>query len=636
MAASANLRLLVKSISRQPEWILALAVSLAVIWLHFYFLLHAGGFWRDEVNLINLSGRHSLTEMSKDSFPVLMPLLVSGWTALGLGQTDLSLRLLGTLIGLALPAALWLAAWKVRRAPPLLGLVLLTLNSTVIQFGDSLRAFGLGSGLILLTMAGACWFLQNSTWRRAGVLTALAVLSVQALYQNAILIAAICFGAWVVCARQKNWRMAVKIIVVAVASAVSLLPYWARIVSLPDSASALRIGFDPTHVLINFENASGFPMEQYTCVWELFALLVVAYGLVSLFARTRKPVGFVSNSSPEDAPLSGKTTLLMALVAVAGFFWFAVSPATRWWFFPLMAVAIAWCDALPPMRVAPSVRRTARLVEMAACITSPDVNDMAIFAGVTLLAAFAGFAGFLWYAALNTEKWYFLPLLALTAAAFELGLPPASRHFRAAIFGFAAVTIALAIPAAQGNLNWRFTNVDLLAQRLTHDAGPDDFIIVTPWYCGISFDRYFKGPASWDTLPPLKDHSIHRYDLVREQMQTHGALQPVLDRMAATLQAGHRVWVVGRITMPAPGVPLPPDLPPPPLKYSNWSDQPYNRDWVAQADGFLSSHARLFQQAHDSTNENVNSMEDLQLHVAEGWQSATKIGLPVNATTNAL
>ncbi len=192
MAASANLRRLAKKVSRQPEWILALAATLAVVWLHFYFLWHAGGFWRDEVNLINLSGRHSLTEMSKDSFPVLMPLLVSGWTAIGLGQNDLSLRLLGTLIGLALPAALWLAAWKIRRAPPLLGLVLLTLNSTVITFGDSLRAFGLGSVLILLTTAAAGWFLKNPTWRRAGVLAALAVLSVQALYQNAVFIAAIC------------------------------------------------------------------------------------------------------------------------------------------------------------------------------------------------------------------------------------------------------------------------------------------------------------------------------------------------------------------------------------------------------------------------------------------------------------
>ncbi len=313
--------------------------------------------------------------------------------------------------------------------------------------------------------------------------------------------------------------MAVKILAVGVVAAASLLPYWTHIVSLPDAAAALRTGFDPMYVLINFDNAAGFPMEQYTRVWEFFALLVVAYGFALLFARTRKPGGFAGNSTAEEAPLFGRTTLMMALVAVAGFFWFAASPATRWCFFPLMAVVIAWCDFRAERRSPTGAKLVPIVTTVAVETGAPSRNDMALFAGATLLAAFAGFAGFLWYAALTTEPWYFLPLMALTAAAFELGLPFASRHFRAAIFGFVAVTIVLAIPAAQGDLNWRFTNVDLVAQRLTKEAGPDDFIIVTPWYCGITFDRYYKGPASWDTLPPLKDHSIHRYDLVREKMR---------------------------------------------------------------------------------------------------------------------
>jgi hypothetical protein len=627
MAASANLRRLAKTILRQPEWILALAASVAIVWLHFYFLWHAGGFWRDEVNLINLSGRHSLTEMSRDSFPVLMPLLVSGWTALGLGQTDLSLRLLGTLIGLALPAALWLMVLKIRRAPPLIGLVLLTLNSTVIMFGDSLRAFGLGSVLILLTTAAAGWFLNNPTWRRAGVLAALAVLSVQALYQNAIFIAAICFGAWTVCARRRNRGMAVKIFIVSVVAAASLLPYWTHIVSLPDSAAALRTGFDPAYVFINFDNAAGFPMLQYTWVWEFFVAAVVACGFVSLLTRTRTSGGLAGNGLTEDAPLFGKTTLLMALAAVAGFFWFAASPATRWYFFPLTAAAIVWCDIRSAKRFAGREPGTGAGAAVAA--------DLRLFSGVTLLAAFAGFAGFLWYAALPSEPWYFLSLLALAAMTFEMGLPLASRHLRAAIFGFAAMTIVLAIPAAHRDLKQRFTNVDLLAKRLTQEAGPQDFIIVSPWYCGISFNHYYKGQTPWNTLPLLKDHSMHRYDLVREKMETPGANQLVLDQMAATLQAGHRVWVVGRITIPAPGKPLPPDLPPPPLKYSNWSDQPYNRAWIDQAAGFLSNHSLRFQQDYYSTNEDVNFTENLQLHVAEGWQNAANLGRLINAKTNA-
>ncbi len=85
--------------------------------------------------------------------------------------------------------------------------------------------------------------------------------------------------------------MAVKILVVAAVSAASLLPYWSRIVSLPESAAALRIGFNPRYVFTNFDNAAGFPMEQYIWVWGFFALAVVVCGCASLFARTRKPDG---------------------------------------------------------------------------------------------------------------------------------------------------------------------------------------------------------------------------------------------------------------------------------------------------------------------------------------------------------
>src|SRR5277367_2384098 len=129
----------------------AILITAAIIGLHIFFLFHAGGFWRDEVNLINLSASHSLADMKKDSFPLLMPMLVRGWSDIVPGKSDLALRLFGTLVGLAIPAALWLTAWKTRHAPPLLSLSLFCLNSTLIVFGDSIRAYGLGSLLIVLT-----------------------------------------------------------------------------------------------------------------------------------------------------------------------------------------------------------------------------------------------------------------------------------------------------------------------------------------------------------------------------------------------------------------------------------------------------------------------------------------------------
>src|SRR5882724_2550404 len=157
-----------KKFLRQPVWFAALLITVIIVGLHFYFLVHAGGFWRDEVNLINLAGRHSVSDMAQDSFPVLMPLTVKVWSAITPGQDDVYLRLLGIFIGLGIIPGLWLASWTTRRSPPLIGLVLVGLNSTFISYGDSLRAYGLGSLMIVFTFAAAAMFLKKTSWQRAG------------------------------------------------------------------------------------------------------------------------------------------------------------------------------------------------------------------------------------------------------------------------------------------------------------------------------------------------------------------------------------------------------------------------------------------------------------------------------------
>ncbi len=209
---------------RRPEWVLALMLSLAAIWVHVTFLIHAGAFWRDEVNTINVAGRHSLGDMANDSFPLLMPLVVRGWLACGLGGSDVALRVPGVLIGLGILAALWLAAWAGRRSPPGLSLALFGLNSTTIIYGDSLRAFGLGSMLVVLMMTAMWGFLLKPSWTRTGFLGVTAILSVQALFQNAIFVTAMCTGGWVLCWRRRAWQAAVKILAIGMIAAASLLP----------------------------------------------------------------------------------------------------------------------------------------------------------------------------------------------------------------------------------------------------------------------------------------------------------------------------------------------------------------------------------------------------------------------------
>jgi hypothetical protein len=510
------------------ETLAALLITLAIAGLHGCFLVHAGGLWRDEVNVVNLAGRHTMSAMALDSFPILLPLLIKVWAALGLAGGDVSLRMVGGLIGLGLTGALWLAAWSARRAAPLLSLTLLGLNGTVIFWGDSLRAFGLGSVLIVLALAALCRLLEKPTWGRAGVLALAAVLSVQALYQNAVLFASIGLGGWVICWLRRDAGAALKILAAGLAALVSLLPYVHTVVGWTSATNVVRPGFSFMAASGNLTTVTAFPLPQFVWVWVLLALLVFGLGLAALF---RTP--------PESRAPNGRLT-------------------------------------------------TAESRALAATI---------------LLASLAGYFGFLYYAALITEPWYFLPLVALAAICFDLALSAAAlkRTLRVASVGAVAATAAIAVLFAARDLNCRMTNMDLVAKYLDEKISAQDYVVVTPWYMGISFERYYRGAAAWDTLPPVSDHSMHRFDLVPASTNDLArAMQPVLDRMGNTLQGGHRVWVVGWMHVPAPG-----------------------RRALSAEGRLLAEHSQSFDAVDLKIQGQTSDYEDVGLLRASGWQVGT-------------
>jgi MFS family permease len=532
---------------RKIEWLAALGITLLILALHFRFLAQRGGFWRDEVNLLNLSRQNSLADMAKDSFPVLMPLLVRAWTTLA-GSGDGSLQLLGALIGLGGIAALWSAAWTARRAPPLLGLALFGGNSIVIAYSDSLRAYGLGSAL-LVTFAAAAWsFINKPTPKRFALLAVLAVLTAQTLFQNSILIAAVSAGALAVCVKRKMWRTAAQIILAGAVAAVSLLPYLPGIHAAQTAGAGLRSGFRWSLVGNNLATLTGFPLEQFEWVW-LALTLIVAAGVIAGWSRQARFDGW-------------------------------------------------------------------------------------LFTGGTLLAAVVGFSVFLNWAALPTRVWYFLPLLALTATCVEIFCPLLVGRSRTVFFGFAIATGLIATPFAWRNLNQRFTNIDFVAQHLKAEATPKDYILITPWLCGISFERYaVASPARWDTVPPIADHSKHRFDLVRNQMRSTNAIAPLLEKISATLRAGGRIWIVGDVDIPESATPAPADLPPPPLQWTGWQDTPYNMIWDMQIAHFIRDHTHRFESVLLNIKQPVSDIENLPLRVAEGWRddivSPPPVELPI-------
>src|ERR1700688_4736445 len=62
-----------------------------------------------------------------------------------------ALRAFGLAVGLGIAGILWLNARTTARTVPLLSLALLGLDVPFLVFGESLRGYGMGSALILLT-----------------------------------------------------------------------------------------------------------------------------------------------------------------------------------------------------------------------------------------------------------------------------------------------------------------------------------------------------------------------------------------------------------------------------------------------------------------------------------------------------
>ena len=70
------------------------------------------------------------------------------------------------------------------------------------------------------------------------------------------------------------------------------------------------------------------------------------------------------------------------------------------------------------------------------------------------------------------------------------------------LVGVILVTGFTLIPAVR-TTRMRFTNVDLIAQRLRTTASAEDIVLVISWPNGVSFERYYRGAAQWLTVPPL-------------------------------------------------------------------------------------------------------------------------------------
>jgi uncharacterized membrane protein len=260
---------------RKPRfiWALSLVMTFVAVSLHFYSWLVAGGLWRDEVGLANASllpnWNGLVWALMHDHCPVVFPMVIRAWSALGLTNTTLEFRVLGMLMGLALLASFWATARMTGRGLPVLTLALVALNPLVIRYGDCIRGYALGMAIIILAM-GLIWrFVERPGWVRGLLAGLAAVLSVQTLYQNAFFLFAICAGAAVVSLRQRQPRKAAGTLGIGFVAALSLLPY---IKPIRDAQSWWLVSRFSVNLAISLGHLSQL-LDQFLGLWMVVVVL---------------------------------------------------------------------------------------------------------------------------------------------------------------------------------------------------------------------------------------------------------------------------------------------------------------------------------------------------------------------------
>ena len=506
---------------------------------------HAGGLWRDECAVMQLAAMPSIADVLRnfqhEAFPPLFPLIVRVYTIL-FGSSDTVLHIFGFCVGCLLVSAFWINSRLFRGDVPLVGLGLMSLNTTFFVWGTTMRGYGLGSVLIVLMFGCVANLLLAPNPQRNIIAMLVCFLGVQVLLYNSVLLTALGGSAVLISLFQRRFKQAFAILAISAVAGLSLLPYVPAYLRARDWNILVRGAPTSYSLWKHFEVALGNPGYSIPAIWY-----AIAVGLIGVFIfRIYKARG--ASSDPQQQLI-----------------WFAIS----------------------------------------VCVLS-----------VTGCCLFLRVLGY------TTSVWYYLAFTCVVAAALDLiatNLCTAEwlRLFRLG-FGLAAL---IAAPFA----NWsaiteRQTNVDLVAQAVANRAAATDLIVVVPWPFGVSFQRYYRGPAPWTTIPNISDHRVHRYDLIKAKMISSHPIDDLAEAVRSTLAAGNRVWFIGGLNLPHPEE-GPMILPPAPASRFKWDNRAYTASWWQQLSVFAVAHANKIDPIPLPQPEfaPINELEQTSLTMVEGW-----------------
>jgi hypothetical protein len=263
--------------------------------------------------------------------------------------------------------------------------------------------------------------------------------------------------------------------------------------------------------------------------------------------------------------------------------------------------------------------------------TIDDPATLAVYLMATACAAAACLVGLYTIAHYPPYSWYYIVVIAVVAVSSEAAvrrLAPGTTA-RVVLASAALTVIAAGLPAGWASVRQPRSNLDAIGARLTTEAGPSDLVVVHPWLYGITLGRYYRGAAPLLTLPPLADFSVHRFDLLKAQMQAPGAADRVAARIEQTLRQGGRVWVVGDDPVRTGNRPVA-ALPPPPHPVTGWAVRPYVLAWGDQIGLLLARRAATRERL--AVGVSAQPLEDAELLRFSGWKGS-EAATPATAST---
>jgi len=255
--------------------------------------------------------------------------------------------------------------------------------------------------------------------------------------------------------------------------------------------------------------------------------------------------------------------------------------------------------------------------------TKPDPQQLLIWFAISVcVLSVSGCYVFFRVLSYTTSVWYYLAFICVVAAALDLiasSLCTADwlRLFR---LGFGSAALIAAPFADWSAITERQTNVDLVAQSVSTRAAAHDLVMVVPWQFGIPFQRYYRGPAPWITIPNIADHQVHRYDLMKLKMISAHPIDDLQEAVRTTLASGNRVWFVGGLDLPRPeeGAMI---LPPAPASRFKWDNRAYTASWWQQLSVFAVVHANKVDSVPlpQPGSGQISELEQTSLTMVEGW-----------------